>query len=77
MYVCCRWNDSDHAVPVESYVEEWLSLGVDLVGGCCRTTADDTKLMRARVDAFNAQQEALFSDLAEVTETCSESSCPC
>ena len=32
-------------------VADWHRLGARLVGGCCRTTADDISVMRARLQA--------------------------
>ncbi|KAE8752420.1 hypothetical protein FOCC_FOCC000892 [Frankliniella occidentalis] len=46
------WTDPDNVPSVDSYVEEWLSLGVEYVGGCCRTNAKDISRMRAHVDRW-------------------------
>ena len=34
-----------------AYVPRWLSAGASWIGGCCRTTPDDIRLVRADVDA--------------------------
>ena len=47
-----RWTEPDKVPSVDSYVEEWLSLGVEYVGGCCRTNAEDIRKMRAHMDRW-------------------------
>lgn len=37
-----------------TYVPQWLKAGARWIGGCCRTTPDDIRLVRADVDAFAA-----------------------
>ena len=37
-----------------AYVPRWLSAGASWVGGCCRTTPDDIRRVRADVDAYAA-----------------------
>ncbi|XP_034230707.1 homocysteine S-methyltransferase-like isoform X2 [Thrips palmi] len=46
------WTDPDNVASVDSYVDEWLSLGVEYVGGCCRTNAEDIRRMRGHVDRW-------------------------
>jgi homocysteine S-methyltransferase len=36
------------------HVPRWLGAGVSWIGGCCRTTPDDIRRVRADVDAFAA-----------------------
>ncbi|XP_067007109.1 homocysteine S-methyltransferase YbgG isoform X2 [Anabrus simplex] len=43
------WVDGDNCVPVDSYVREWLNLGVTYIGGCCRTYARDVCRIRSEV----------------------------
>lgn len=38
------------ATPFAARVEEWLAAGASWVGGCCRTTPDDIRRVRAVVD---------------------------
>lgn len=44
------WVGKESCVPLISYLPEWLSLGVHYVGGCCQTTAEDTKKYRNFLD---------------------------
>lgn len=37
-----------------AYVPRWLSAGARWIGGCCRTTPDDIRSVRADVDAYGA-----------------------
>ena len=37
-----------------TYVPRWLAAGARWIGGCCRTTPDDIRQVRADVDAFAA-----------------------
>ncbi len=37
------------------YVPRWLEAGARWVGGCCRTTPDDIRSVRADVDAYQAR----------------------
>ena len=37
-----------------AYVPSWLAAGASWIGGCCRTTPDDIRIVRADVDAFAA-----------------------
>lgn len=37
-----------------TYVPRWLAAGASWIGGCCRTTPDDIRRVRADVDAFSA-----------------------
>ena len=37
-----------------TYVPRWLAAGATWIGGCCRTTPDDIRRVRADVDAFAA-----------------------
>jgi len=41
-----------------SYVPRWLAAGASWIGGCCRTTPDDIRRVRADVDAFAAARGA-------------------
>lgn len=63
---------------MDSYVEEWLSLGVEYVGGCCRTNAEDIRRMRAHVDRW--LKEGTASDPVGIVSTstsCNSSSVGC
>jgi homocysteine S-methyltransferase len=34
------------------YVPQWLAAGATWIGGCCRSTPDDIRLVRSAVDGF-------------------------
>jgi homocysteine S-methyltransferase len=38
-----------------AYVPRWLGAGASWIGGCCRTTPDDIRSVRADVDAYGAR----------------------
>ncbi|KAK7576223.1 hypothetical protein V9T40_012509 [Parthenolecanium corni] len=40
------WVKQKGSPPVHSYVPEWLNNGLSIVGGCCKTTADDIRIFR-------------------------------
>jgi homocysteine S-methyltransferase len=42
-----------------SHVTRWLGAGASWIGGCCRTTPDDIRQVRADVDAFAAARAAI------------------
>ncbi|XP_074108250.1 betaine-homocysteine S-methyltransferase-like [Cotesia typhae] len=35
------WKKNGNEPPLETFIDEWLNLGVRYVGGCCRSYADD------------------------------------
>ncbi|XP_055612764.1 AP2-associated protein kinase 1 [Uranotaenia lowii] len=41
-----HYTTSDDLVPLESYIPQFIDLGVKFVGGCCRTTARDIKRVK-------------------------------
>jgi len=45
-----QWEDKDKCVPVVNYLRSWLELGVQFIGGCCRTDANDIRQFRRHVD---------------------------
>lgn len=40
-----RWLNSENCVSVETYVNEWIDMGIPYVGGCCRTDDNDIRRM--------------------------------
>lgn len=48
----CRWIDRDKCETVETFIQEWLDLGVRYVGGCCRTYAADVSRIRNQVHSW-------------------------
>lgn len=47
------WVKQNGSPPVHSYLPEWLDRGVSVIGGCCKTTADDIKIFRNYVSEYN------------------------
>ncbi|XP_069691635.1 homocysteine S-methyltransferase-like [Periplaneta americana] len=43
------WVEQEECRPLESFVSEWLNLGVTSVGGCCRTYAVDILKIKSEV----------------------------
>lgn len=50
------WTDDGKTLAIERYVHEWLDLGVQYVGGCCRTSAVDIAKIRSQVEAWRSQE---------------------
>lgn len=44
-----RWIPAEEEFSLVDHVEEWLTLGARLLGGCCRTTPDTIRGMRAKL----------------------------
>jgi homocysteine S-methyltransferase len=44
------WRGSQSAAPLAELVDVWLAAGATWIGGCCRTTPDDIRVVRKRVD---------------------------
>uniref|UniRef100_A0A1B6KMJ4 Hcy-binding domain-containing protein n=1 Tax=Graphocephala atropunctata TaxID=36148 RepID=A0A1B6KMJ4_9HEMI len=45
-----QWEDKDKCVPVVNYIRSWLELGVQFIGGCCRTDAEVIRKFRGHID---------------------------
>lgn len=43
------WIERDKCEPLDSFVHNWLSLGVRYVGGCCRTYSADISRIKVQV----------------------------
>ncbi|KZC08154.1 PREDICTED: selenocysteine Se-methyltransferase-like [Dufourea novaeangliae] len=41
---------------VESFIQEWLELGVQYIGGCCRMYAENIKSIRKEVNTFKKKK---------------------
>ncbi|KAK0183356.1 hypothetical protein PV327_001406 [Microctonus hyperodae] len=50
------WQGDEKNVNIETYVHEWLDMGVQYIGGCCRTTAVDIAKIRAQVETWRSQE---------------------
>lgn len=44
------WVRKDGGDSLHQFIHEWLNLGVQYIGGCCRTHATDIKKIRIQVD---------------------------
>uniref|UniRef100_A0A182JRI6 Protein kinase domain-containing protein n=1 Tax=Anopheles christyi TaxID=43041 RepID=A0A182JRI6_9DIPT len=47
--VASCWRGAENLTPLETYLPQWVELGVKFVGGCCRTNARDIKRMKKTV----------------------------
>jgi homocysteine S-methyltransferase len=54
-----------HADTFGSYIPGWLHAGASWIGGCCRTTPDDIRIVRGHVDAFRASTGRADQPLAQ------------
>lgn len=48
------WTGREQCVPLDSYVAEWFEYGTRVFGGCCRTDANDVKIIKDAVTLLNA-----------------------
>lgn len=46
------WHGKNNCVPIEDYVGEWIKLGAQYIGGCCRNSSDDIKRIKEKIDEF-------------------------
>ncbi|PSN37795.1 hypothetical protein C0J52_13361 [Blattella germanica] len=51
------WIDREKCCPVETYIQEWLDLGVTYIGGCCRTYASDIVKIKDEVNKWVEKKE--------------------
>ena len=59
-FLLFRWTGTDKCKPLQSYVTEWLCLGVVYIGGCCRTQASDIEKVNAEVKKWIVEGEQHF-----------------
>ncbi|XP_034937130.1 homocysteine S-methyltransferase YbgG-like [Chelonus insularis] len=50
------WKDGKH-FDVEKCIHEWLGLGVQYIGGCCRTSDEEIAKIRSQVDSWKSQEK--------------------
>jgi len=50
------WIADPNIRTVDTYVNEWASLGADVIGGCCQVGPDEIKNIRNNVDKWNSDQ---------------------
>nr|XP_040218996.2 AP2-associated protein kinase 1 [Anopheles coluzzii] len=43
------WRGAENLTPLETYLPQWVEMGVKFVGGCCRTNARDIKRIKKAV----------------------------
>ena len=43
------WLPGHNERTLVDYVSEWVTSGASWIGGCCRVTAEDVKLIRAKL----------------------------
>lgn len=51
------WTDRDKCQAIETLVRGWLDIGVQYIGGCCRTYATDISQIRNQVDIWLEQKK--------------------
>ncbi|KOC69268.1 Homocysteine S-methyltransferase 2 [Habropoda laboriosa] len=49
------WIKNENDPTFESFIPEWLELGIQYLGGCCRMYAEDIKLIRKEVNNFKTK----------------------
>lgn len=47
------WVKKGDILPIESFIPEWVSLGMKIIGGCCRTDTKDTRKFKNVVESLN------------------------
>ncbi|KAL1124747.1 hypothetical protein AAG570_001368 [Ranatra chinensis] len=47
-----RWLDKTTSLCVTDYTEEWLDLGINYIGGCCRTNDKDVKQFSEEIEKW-------------------------
>lgn len=45
-----RWVGKEQCKPIESYVKQWLDMGITWIGGCCRVFPEDITRIRDEVN---------------------------
>ncbi len=56
MFCINSWiNESVPAL--NTYVEEWMDLGVNIIGGCCQIGPSEIGKIRPLIDAWNSKIE--------------------
>ncbi|XP_053680818.1 AP2-associated protein kinase 1 [Anopheles nili] len=43
------WRGAENLTPLETYIPQWVEMGVKFIGGCCRTNARDIKRIKKTV----------------------------
>ncbi|XP_037958402.1 homocysteine S-methyltransferase-like [Teleopsis dalmanni] len=54
------WEGGDHIKPLASFVDEWVNLGVKIIGGCCRVYPNSIKQIRERIDNINSSNNSIL-----------------
>ncbi|XP_053983999.1 homocysteine S-methyltransferase-like [Hylaeus anthracinus] len=53
------WVKDENCTSFESFIPEWLDLGIRYIGGCCRIYADNIKSIRKEVNSYKKKKEAM------------------
>lgn len=53
------WIKNENCAPFESFIPEWLELGIRYLGGCCRMYAENVKSVRKEVNNFKKNRAIL------------------
>ncbi|GAB0095499.1 hypothetical protein DMENIID0001_108910 [Sergentomyia squamirostris] len=48
-----KWISDRSLRPLETYIEEWIRLGVRYIGGCCRNYAENISRLRETLDTLS------------------------
>lgn len=49
------WQKAGEECSLHQFIKDWLELGVEYIGGCCRTYAADIQQIRAEVQQWKAE----------------------
>lgn len=50
----CGWEGKECHKPLEDFIEEWINLGVKIVGGCCRINANDIAIIKQKIESLRS-----------------------
>jgi homocysteine S-methyltransferase len=50
------WISDPNLKTVDTYVNEWINLGANVIGGCCQVGPNEIKKIRQHVDEWNSNQ---------------------
>ena len=50
------WIKDESYPPFENFIPEWLEIGVQYIGGCCRMYAENIKSIRKEVNSFKKKE---------------------
>ncbi|XP_043263199.1 homocysteine S-methyltransferase 2-like [Colletes gigas] len=53
------WIQNESCVSFESFIPEWLDLGIQYIGGCCRMYAENIKSIRKEVNNYKKKKTVM------------------